>query len=99
QHDRAGIDTPYFTEQRKWAQRTGMTARTGANKNQPVDTGFQGLLRVPDVDDVMEHQPTPAVNARHVFIGCTQAGNDYWHPVLLEHIEIRVQTLVALVHD
>ncbi|MEY9124944.1 hypothetical protein ABIA09_004506 [Bradyrhizobium yuanmingense] len=46
-----------LAHQREGRQRAGVSARTGADQDQAVDTLLGGLARVLDVDDVVEHQP------------------------------------------
>ena len=69
QYDGAGIDFPDLLDQGKGTEHTSMPARSGAHRDDAIDALRRGLLRVPQVDDVVKHDAAIAMHGGHHFGG------------------------------
>lgn len=70
-----------------------------ATRDQAIDSGFCGFLRVPARGHVMKHQAAVAVYGVHDFLDRSQAGDDDRHFVLDADLQIGLQARIAVVHD
>ena len=77
----------------------GVPARACAHRDEPIDARFERLLRMPDLDDVMEDDPAVVVDAGHERRRRRKRGDHDRHPVREHNFEIRIEPLVRLVHD
>ena len=77
-----------------------MAARAGRDQDQPVHTRFQRLLRMTDVDHVMQHDAAVAVDRVDDLLGRrAQAGDENRHLVFDAHPHVMLEPRIRLMND
>jgi hypothetical protein len=73
QHQQPGKKPADFAHERKGRQRPAMSARTGCDQDEAIDTRLQSLVRMAQVDDIMQNDAAIAMNSADDFRrGCAQ---------------------------
>ena len=88
-----------FTEKRKRAQGACMTARSGTDCDQTVDTcvgGFSGMIQM---DDIMNHQATVGVDRFYDGSGRPERRDHQGNAVVYGDLEIAVETGIGFVNN
>ena len=99
EHDRPVVEAAHLVHQGERAQRAGVPPGAGADEDQPVDAGFERLLRVPHVDDVVHDDAAVGMHALTTASGRAQRGDDDRHLVPDADFHVVIDPVVGLVDD
>ncbi len=89
----------HFTHQREGRQRSGMTARAGADQNEAINTLLRRLARVLHVDHVVEHDAAIRMRCIDNLGRRAQRGDDDRNLVLHAGFHVLHQAIVGGVAD
>src|SRR5690348_16141019 len=76
-----------------------MATRPGANRNEPVDTLVDRLLRMTDVDDVVKYDAAIGMRRLDDLLRCAQRGDDDRHFLALADFDVVRQAVVGGMAD
>ncbi len=76
-----------------------MPARTGAHRNDAIDPLIDCFACMTNINDIMKHNTTVAVNGSDDFGRRAQARNDDRYLVLDAHFHVMLEPVIALVND
>ncbi len=99
QRDRTFEPFANFLHQGERRLRAGMPARAGGDRDEPVGTLFNRLVRETVVDDVVHRDAAPIVHRLVQFLARAERGDDHRHLPFLADLHVFLEPAIGAVDD